>query len=102
MFLGLLLLTGASGLNLRPRSRAKLTVPKMPGLARRTAAPLLLGSAALLAPHTALAAPLAIPTALQGGFAQAFSLIFVSELGDKTFFIAGLLAVKYGRVRLSP
>jgi hypothetical protein len=31
------------------------------------------------------------------GFLQAFFLIFVSELGDKTFFIAGLLAAKYGR-----
>lgn len=32
------------------------------------------------------------------GFVQAFSLIFLSEVGDKTFFIAGLLAVKYGRL----
>ena len=32
------------------------------------------------------------------GFVQAFSLIFLSEVGDKTFFIAGLLAVKYGKV----
>ena len=32
------------------------------------------------------------------GFAQAFSLTFLSELGDKTFFIAGLLAVKFTRV----
>lgn len=31
------------------------------------------------------------------GFLQAFLLILVSELGDKTFFIAGLLAAKYGR-----
>ena len=28
---------------------------------------------------------------------QAFSLTFLSELGDKTFFIAGLLAVKFSR-----
>uniref|UniRef100_A0A6S9LQ96 GDT1 family protein n=1 Tax=Heterosigma akashiwo TaxID=2829 RepID=A0A6S9LQ96_HETAK len=28
------------------------------------------------------------------GFFQAFSLVFVSEIGDKTFFIAGLLAMK--------
>ena len=32
------------------------------------------------------------------GFLQAFLLIFVSEIGDKTFFIAGLLAAKYGRL----
>jgi putative Ca2+/H+ antiporter (TMEM165/GDT1 family) len=33
-----------------------------------------------------------------GGFLQSFLLIFISEIGDKTFFIAGLLAAKYGRL----
>jgi putative Ca2+/H+ antiporter (TMEM165/GDT1 family) len=34
---------------------------------------------------------------------QAFSLVFVSEIGDKTFFIAGLLAMKTSRlISLSP
>ena len=33
-----------------------------------------------------------------GGFLQAFSLVFVSEIGDKTFFIAGLLAMKTSRL----
>lgn len=32
------------------------------------------------------------------GFYQSFSLVFVSEIGDKTFFIAGLLAMKSGRL----
>lgn len=32
------------------------------------------------------------------GFVQSFLLIFISEIGDKTFFIAGLLAAKYGRL----
>ncbi len=32
------------------------------------------------------------------GFIQAFLLIFISEIGDKTFFIAGLLAAKYGKL----
>ncbi|CAM9793931.1 unnamed protein product [Chrysoparadoxa australica] len=32
------------------------------------------------------------------GFFQAFSLVFVSEIGDKTFFIAGLLAAKTSRL----
>lgn len=32
------------------------------------------------------------------GFYQAFSLVFVSEIGDKTFFIAGLLAMKAGKL----
>eukprot|EP00538_Stauroneis_constricta_P013327 CAMPEP_0119547654 /NCGR_PEP_ID=MMETSP1352-20130426/1719_1 /TAXON_ID=265584 /ORGANISM="Stauroneis constricta, Strain CCMP1120" /LENGTH=333 /DNA_ID=CAMNT_0007592635 /DNA_START=190 /DNA_END=1191 /DNA_ORIENTATION=- len=31
------------------------------------------------------------------GFYQAFSLVFVSEIGDKTFFMAGLLAVQTSR-----
>jgi putative Ca2+/H+ antiporter (TMEM165/GDT1 family) len=35
----------------------------------------------------------------RSGFLGAFSLIFVSEIGDKTFFIAGLLAAKVGRMR---
>jgi Uncharacterized protein family UPF0016 len=32
------------------------------------------------------------------GFYQAFSLVFLSEIGDKTFFIAGLLAMKTSRI----
>lgn len=31
------------------------------------------------------------------GFYQAFSLVFLSEIGDKTFFIAGLLAAKFSK-----
>ncbi|TVU07246.1 hypothetical protein EJB05_47293 [Eragrostis curvula] len=33
----------------------------------------------------------------KSGFTAAFSLIFVSEIGDKTFFIAALLAMQYQR-----
>lgn len=40
--------------------------------------------------------PLLAATA-KSGFAAAFSLIFVSEIGDKTFFIAALLAMQYGK-----
>ena len=36
--------------------------------------------------------------ASSSGFLQSFLLIFVSEIGDKTFFIAGLLAAKYSRL----
>jgi Uncharacterized protein family UPF0016 len=32
------------------------------------------------------------------GFYQAFSLVFLSEIGDKTFFIAGLLAMKTSKL----
>lgn len=35
--------------------------------------------------------------ATSSGFIQSFLLVFVSEIGDKTFFIAALLAAKYGR-----
>jgi len=34
----------------------------------------------------------------QTGFFQAFSLVFVSEIGDKTFFMAGLLAMKTSKL----
>lgn len=37
-------------------------------------------------------------TAHDSGFVESFLLIFVSEIGDKTFFIAGLLAAKYGKL----
>ena len=33
----------------------------------------------------------------QSGFLAAFTLIFLSELGDKTFFIAALLAMRVGK-----
>jgi hypothetical protein len=33
----------------------------------------------------------------RSGLLASFSLIFLSELGDKTFFIAALLAMKLGR-----
>lgn len=61
-------------------------------------------------PQAAVAAEAAIPiasAALDGslvemltnsGFFQAFSLVFVSEIGDKTFFIAALLAAKTSRL----
>ncbi|XP_019166329.1 PREDICTED: GDT1-like protein 2, chloroplastic [Ipomoea nil] len=43
--------------------------------------------------------PSSILTAFsKSGFTAAFSLIFVSEIGDKTFFIAALLAMQYKRL----
>ena len=33
----------------------------------------------------------------RSGLLASFSLIFASEIGDKTFFIAGLLAMRVGR-----
>lgn len=43
--------------------------------------------------------PSAIISALaKSGFTAAFTLIFVSEIGDKTFFIAALLAMQYDKL----
>ena len=36
-------------------------------------------------------------SASDSGLIQSFLLIFISEIGDKTFFIAALLAAKYGK-----
>lgn len=63
-----------------------------------------------LLPHAAMATGTSVPllsAAADGalmekltssGFFQAFSLVFVSEIGDKTFFIAALLAAKTSRL----
>lgn len=55
-------------------------------------------------PHAAMAVPdiaqggAMMDSLSQTGFYQAFSLVFLSEIGDKTFFIAGLLAMKTSRL----
>ncbi|KAK9909153.1 hypothetical protein WJX75_007930 [Coccomyxa subellipsoidea] len=63
---------------------------------------LILVAAAWALAHNAGYAPLlkewAANSALgKSGFLAAFTLIFLSEIGDKTFFLAGLLAMKVGR-----
>ena len=40
----------------------------------------------------------AITSLTDSGFYQAFSLVFLSEIGDKTFFVAALLAAKLSRL----
>jgi putative Ca2+/H+ antiporter (TMEM165/GDT1 family) len=58
----------------------------------------------LLSPSVASASDSILSTATsaaasgESGLIQSFLLIFISEIGDKTFFIAGLLAAKYGRL----
>jgi putative Ca2+/H+ antiporter (TMEM165/GDT1 family) len=47
---------------------------------------------------SAVAANNWIASLTETGFYQAFSLVFVSEIGDKTFFIAGLLAMKTSKL----
>lgn len=47
---------------------------------------------------SAVSGPLAgLKNVLPSGFVEAFSLILVSEIGDKTFFVAGLFAMKTSR-----
>ena len=48
--------------------------------------------------HAAVDVSGAVSSFTGTGFYQAFSLVFVSEIGDKTFFMAGLLAMKTSRV----
>lgn len=50
------------------------------------------------APAAAVSLGSSFESLVGAGFVQAFSLIFVSELGDKTFFIAALLAAKFSRI----
>jgi hypothetical protein len=49
------------------------------------------GAGALASTTTSILKSLA-----ETGFYQAFTLVFLSEIGDKTFFIAGLLAARFG------
>jgi len=63
--------------------------------------PLLLGLSILTVPFQPVLATTFLDsvqsTASESGLIQSFLLIFISEIGDKTFFIAALLAAKYGR-----
>ena len=43
-----------------------------------------------------VAIQLVVQAVAKTGFTAAFALIFISELGDKTFFIAALLAMRMG------
>lgn len=52
------------------------------------------GGATELAPSTSTW----VKSLSETGFYQAFSLVFVSEIGDKTFFMAGLLAIQTSKV----
>ncbi|KAJ7533290.1 hypothetical protein O6H91_13G041000 [Diphasiastrum complanatum] len=84
-------------------ARISLTQPSDKNTASLQAA----GVTALLIVFATVAAVIAIlssggPTALltaisKSGFFAAFALIFVSEIGDKTFFIAALLAMRHSR-----
>eukprot|EP00981_Chlorochromonas_danica_P013880 scaffold7012_cov166-Ochromonas_danica.AAC.4 len=57
-----------------------------------------IASTASTSPLDLTVAASAAVTADNSGFLQSYLLIFISELGDKTFFIAALLAAKYGKL----
>lgn len=83
---------GAEDMPMTSVSQKPMMRPLMPFAAN--AAPLAAATTALLmAPGAAHAAGFA-----DSSFVQASSLIFVSELGDKTFFIAALLAARASRL----
>jgi len=77
-----------------PPPRAGEKGPLVPTSAGAAAAA---AAAVLLLPASAEAASIA-PLIADSAFFQASSLIFVSELGDKTFFIAALLAARASRL----
>ncbi|XP_024515650.1 GDT1-like protein 2, chloroplastic [Selaginella moellendorffii] len=58
----------------------------------------LVGTIAAVSFTLASGGPAALAAAIsKSGFYAAFALIFVSEIGDKTFFIAALLAMRHSR-----
>ncbi len=67
---------------------AALTVLALPVTSNAISIPIATASASYSAWLTSLA---------DSGFYQAFSLVFLSEIGDKTFFVAALLAAKLSR-----
>lgn len=95
---------GPAGKEPAATAPSRLRSPTQAGSAARLLAPLLVAAPLFL--HAAPAAALALPAAaepvvrtlLDSPFFQALSLIFVSELGDKTFFIATILAAKTSRL----
>lgn len=81
--------------------RANRIRSTMPSLVNARKLFVVASSAILLLPGIAQAASLAAPLAdnsFQSSFLQAISLIFVSELGDKTFFIAALIAARASKL----
>eukprot|EP00752_Nemacystus_decipiens_P007068 g6334.t1 len=91
--------------------RCSFSVRRLGGLQRVALLAVAGAATSQLLPHAATAAAeTAVPivsAAADGtlvekltssGFFQAFSLVFVSEIGDKTFFIAALLAAKTSRL----
>lgn len=58
----------------------------------------IVGAAGWVVTHNTAVGQATMAALAKSGFTAAFALIFVSELGDKTFFIAALLAMRLGRL----
>jgi hypothetical protein len=71
-----------------PSAALALTVLALPIASNAISIPIATASASYSAWLTSLT---------DSGFYQAFSLVFLSEIGDKTFFVAALLAAKLSR-----
>lgn len=85
--------------NMKSNNSRHARIAAVAGLGLATAA--LVGTQPSLAvdiASTAAGSASFVDSLTQTGFYQAFSLVFLSEIGDKTFFIAGLLAMKTSRV----
>eukprot|EP00469_Lotharella_globosa_P001131 CAMPEP_0167791876 /NCGR_PEP_ID=MMETSP0111_2-20121227/12212_1 /TAXON_ID=91324 /ORGANISM="Lotharella globosa, Strain CCCM811" /LENGTH=347 /DNA_ID=CAMNT_0007684659 /DNA_START=54 /DNA_END=1097 /DNA_ORIENTATION=- len=81
-------------ISLLPRALPKKTLTTaLAALGLSLAAP-----GAMMAAGAFPALPAAPAALMNGGFFQALSLVFASEIGDKTFFIAALLAMRSSRL----
>ncbi|XP_024385279.1 GDT1-like protein 2, chloroplastic isoform X2 [Physcomitrium patens] len=78
-----------------PKDKQKATLQAIAGVAALVG----LGTLGGVALTLSKGGPAALMAAIaKSGFSAAFALIFVSEIGDKTFFIAALLAMRHSRV----
>lgn len=88
----------ATTLTTRRHTLGGAAVPSACALAGLALVGLPAASYALAAADTASGVAPALDALTSSGFYQAFSLVFLSEIGDKTFFVAALLAAKISRV----
>ncbi|KAG0568158.1 hypothetical protein KC19_7G191100 [Ceratodon purpureus] len=78
----------------QPKEKRKATLQAIAGVTALVG----LGTLGGVALTLSQGGPAALMAAIaKSGFSAAFALIFVSEIGDKTFFIAALLAMRHSR-----
>jgi hypothetical protein len=74
-------------------SNAIISIPTIAAVTSTTAT-----TAAAAATTASVSYSTWVTSLTDSGFYQAFSLVFLSEIGDKTFFVAALLAAKLSRL----